>query len=522
MSPAAPRHRRLLGALLLASTLVAASACSSAVGEQGAGSSEPRDGGVIRVGAAQDIVPPSIFTNSSDAANVLIGNVYDSLVDYPLDSVDPKPRLATSWEFNADGTQLTLKLRDDVTFHDGRAFTSKDVEASIKTWADPKWTVQFQRTAAAVTGFDTTEPHAITLTFAHPLSNVFDLLDTLPIVDSASLDQVREGKAFVGTGPFTFEGWTPGSKITLKRNEEYWGDKAHLDGIEVDIIPDPQAQVSQLRSGQLDLILAGTKRDLESLGKDDAYDVQQWKGADVQTYVGANVENKALADVRLRKAIAHALDRDRIVKEIYRGTADAVNLPWSKTSPAYDAKANQTYAYDLDAARGLVEQVVADQGALPVIPLTYSAGDPDFDAIAQVIQADLKEIGVEVKLDPIEQADVIKRLIGAKFDGLWILQHSYAQYNPSTLSVSAYPFNAEHNASRYVDADYAKHADAAWKKKPEEVTAADYAALNQDLLDGAFLLEIAVRFPQTASTAKVHDLDESKRGEPQLAGAYLG
>ncbi|WP_278257723.1 ABC transporter substrate-binding protein [Nocardioides convexus] len=136
-----------------------------------------------------------------------------------------------------------------MTFHDGRPFTSKDVEASIKTWADPKWTVQFQRTAAAVTGFDTSDEHAITLTFAHPLSNVFDLLDTLPIIDSGSLEQVRAGKAFVGTGPFTFEGWAPGSKITLKRNEKYWGDKAHLDGIDVEIIPDPQAQVSQAPLG---------------------------------------------------------------------------------------------------------------------------------------------------------------------------------------------------------------------------------------------------------------------------------
>lgn len=522
MSSAAPRLRRLLGALVVALALVSASACSSAVDELRKSSSEPQDGGVIRVGAAQDIVPPSIFTNSSDAANVLIGNVYDSLVDYPLDSLDPKPRLATSWTSNADGTQLTLQLRDDVKFHDGRDFTSKDVEFSIKTWADPKWTVQLQRTAAAVTGFDTSDPHAITLTFAHPLSNIFDLLDLLPIIDSASIDQVRTGEAFVGTGPFTFSSWTPGSKLSFQRNDDYWGAKAHLDGIEVDIIPDPQAQVSQLRSGQLDLILAGTKRDLESLGKDDAYDVRQWKGADVQTYVGANVENPALSDVRLRKAVAHALDRDRIVEEVYRGTGVAANLPWSETSPAYDEKANHTYDYDLDRARSLVEEVIDEKGALPTIPLTYSAGDPDYDAIAQIIQADLKQIGVEVRLDPIEQADVIKRLIGAKFDGLWILQHSYAQYTPSTLSVSAYPFNAEHNASRYVNADYARHADAAWKKKPEEVAAADYAALNKDLLDGAFLLELAVRFPQTASTAKVHDLDLSKRAEPQLAGAHLG
>ncbi|WP_278257722.1 hypothetical protein [Nocardioides convexus] len=111
VSPAASSYRRVLGALVVALTLVLASACSSAVGEQRSGSGKPQDGGVIRVGAAQDIVPASIFTNSSDAANVLIGNVYDSLVDYPLDSVEPKPRLATSWKFNDDGTQAHPAVR---------------------------------------------------------------------------------------------------------------------------------------------------------------------------------------------------------------------------------------------------------------------------------------------------------------------------------------------------------------------------------------------------------------------------
>ncbi len=524
-APAASRgprlRRRLVGALAALLAVVLVTSCSSAVDELKETSGSPQEGGVIRVGAMQDIVPPAIFTNSADASNLLIGNVYDSLVDYPLDSVDPQPRLATSWEFNEDGTQLTLQLRDDVTFHNGRPFTSKDVEFSIKTWADPAWTVQLQRTAAAVTGFDTSDEHAITLTLAHPVSNIFDLLDMLPIIDSESIADLKEGKAFVGTGPFTFESWSPGSKLTFARNDDYWDGKPNLEGIEVQIIPDPQAQVAQLRSGQLDVILAGTKRDLESLGKDDRFEVQQWQGAEVQTYVGANVENEALSDVRLRQAIAYAIDRDRIVEEVYRGTADAANLPWPTTSPAYDADANETYAYDLEKAAALVKQVEADNGEVPTLPLTYIAGDPDYDAIAQIVQADLAEAGIEVELDPVEQPEVIKRLIGAEFEGLWILQHSYAQYNPSTLSVSAYPFNAEHNASRYVDPDYAKHADAVWKAKPDDVTPEDYAALNQDLLDGAFLLEVSIRFPQTASSVKVHDVTYSKRGELGLADAYL-
>ncbi|UUW91267.1 ABC transporter substrate-binding protein [Pimelobacter simplex] len=512
---------RLAGALVALLTLVTATACSSAVDELKSGSGERQEGGTLRVGALQDIVPARIFTNSSDSINVLIGSVYDSLIDYPLDSLDPKPSLATSWQLSDDGKQLTLQLRDDVKFHSGRPFTSKDVEFSIKTWADPAWTVQLQRTAAAITGFDTTDEHAITLTFAHPLSNIFDLLDMLPIIDQDTIDQLREGKAFVGTGPFEFTSWSPGAKIQFTRNDDYWRGKPALDGIDVSVIPDPQAQVAQLRSHQLDLILGASYRDFESLGKDDQFNVNQWDGAEGQVYVGTNVTNPALSDVRVRQAIAYALDRKRVVDEVFRGAGVPISLPWPDYSPAYDATANGTYDYDLDQAKKLVDEAKADGVKIPKLPLTYPSENPIYGAIAQIAQADLAKVGIEVELDPQEQAQVIQQLIGAKFPALWILSHGYANWTPSTLAVSAYPFNAEHNASLYVDKDYQAIADKVWKEKPDAVDTADYATLSQALLKGSFLLEIAITLPQDASSTQVHGIGQTKRGEPVFYDTYL-
>jgi peptide/nickel transport system substrate-binding protein len=505
----------MLAALVV---LVLLASCSSAVDELRNSSGTAREGGVIKIGALNDIVPTSIFTNSSDAGNVLIGNVYDSLVDYPLDSVEPQPSLATSWEQSKNGTQLTLQLRDGVTFHSGRPFTSKDVEFSIKTWADPTWTVQLQRTAAAITGFDTSKEHEITLTLEHPMSNVFDLLDMMPIIDSETIDQVKDGSAFVGTGPFEFDSWQPGSRLTFSANDDYWGGAPNLDGIEVSVIPDPQAQVSQLRAGQLDMITGASNRDYESLAQDARFDVREWEGAETQVYVGANVKNPALSDVRLRQAIAAALDRDRIVDEVYRGAGRAVSLPWPEYSPAYDAEADQTYSYDLDRARELVAEVEKERGRIPTLPLTYPAENANYDSVAQIVQADLAEIGIDVELDPVEQAQAVKQLIGAEFEGLWILQHSYAQYNPSTLAVSAYPFNADHNASNYVSAGYKEAADRVWTE-PEAGTD-DYARLNEELLKGSFLLEIAIVYPQNA-TSGVDGLGMSKRSEPELVDVSL-
>ncbi|GAA3660189.1 ABC transporter substrate-binding protein [Nocardioides ginsengisoli] len=521
--PAPVRRRpiRLAGVVVALLTLLLATACSSAVDELKSSSGKRQEGGILRVGALQDIVPARIFTNSSDAINVLIGSVYDSLIDYPRDSLDPKPSLATSWKLSDDGTQLHLQLRDDVTFHSGRPFTSKDVEFSIKTWADPTWTVQLQRTAAAVTGFDTTDPHAITLTFAHPLSNIFDLLDMLPIIDKDTIGQLREGKAFVGTGPFKFASWSPGSKISFTRNDDYWRGKPALDGIDVSVIPDPQAQVAQLRAHQLDLILGASYRDFQSLGKDKQFQVNQWNGAEGQVYVGTNVTNPALSDVRVRQAIAYALDRKRVVDEVLRGAGVPISTPWPSYSPAYDEKANATYDYDLTKAKKLVDEAKADGVKIPKLPLTYPAENPIYGAIAQIAQADLAKVGIEVELDPQEQAQVIQQLIGAKFPALWILSHGYANWTPSTLAVSAYPFNADHNASLYSDPTYKAAAEKVWEAKPGAVDPADYAALNQALLKGSFLLEIAITLPQDASSTTVHDLGQTKRGEPILYDTYL-
>lgn len=507
----------------LAAVALVATGCRSAVGEQrsdGGVPSEPTDGGTLRIGATTDLVPTSVFTNSSDGMDTTVGLVYDSLVDYPPKRLDPEPSLATSWRLAEDGRSMTLQLRDDVTFHNGREFTSEDVEFSIKTWADPKWTVQFQRTAEAVTGFDTSKPHEITLEFAHPLGNIVDLLDTVPIIDRTSMDELESGEDFVGTGPFTFDSWTPNSQITYGRNEDYWREgRPYLDGVELNIVSDPQALVSQLRAGQLDGVFGASSRDVETLEESGMSESLIFKGAEQQVYVGANVTNPVLEDIRLRRAIAYAIDRERIVDDVYRGKGYAINLPWPTYSPAYDEKLNSTYEYDPDKARELVEAV----GDVPTLPLGYSSDNPDWEATAQIVQSNLEDVGIPVELGPVDHAQFIKQLIGAEFEGLWILDHSYAQYTPSTISVSAYPFNADANASRFSSDDYKQDAEAAWKIADGTSAEAEraYDRVSEDLLDNLFLIEMATHYRELATSHDVHGVTWTKRGEPVFTNAFL-
>ncbi|WP_406232434.1 ABC transporter substrate-binding protein [Nocardia sp. NBC_01009] len=500
----------------------ALAACTSAVNEQksaGGDNATPVRGGTLKVGVPTDLVPANILTNTGTVP-VVVGLVYETLVRYPNDKLEPGPSLAKSWTLAPDGLSLVLELRDDVKFHSGRPFTAKDVEFSLRTYADPKWSAQLKSTAAAITEYDITAPHRIVLKFPHPVGNIFDLLDTAPILDSETIDQLTTGDKFIGTGPFELVKRTPNTQLVFEKNTRYWvPERPYLDRVEVSIIPDSQALVNSLKSGQIAFASGLNYRDNENFAKSDGFTTVSYDGAELQIYVGVNVAEPALADVKVRQAIAYAIDRERIIAEVFRNAGYPVNLPWPKSSPAFDATRNTSLSRDIAKA----EQVLSQTTKPPKLTLSYETSLPYYEATAQIVQANLAEVGIEVTLDPIEPATFVKRLIGGDFPGLWVTTHSWAQFTPSTLTVSAYPFNARKNASHYESPAYLAAADAAWKviqgTGPEAIKA--YQNVSDRLLEGLFLIEIGVHHNQVATSRKVHGVSWTKRRETVLTDAFL-
>ncbi|GGK45455.1 ABC transporter substrate-binding protein [Nocardia camponoti] len=495
----------------------ALAACTSAVSESKGGddNATPVRGGTLKAAIRTDLVPANILTNTA-AVPTVVGLVYESLVRYGKDKFEPEPLLAKSWQLAADGRSISLDLRDDVKFHSGRQFTAKDVEFSIRTYADPKWSAQLRSTAASVTTFDIVSPTRIVLGLSGPINNIFDLLDTVPILDSETIDKLGTGDTYIGTGPFKFVQRIPNSQLIFEKNPNYWvPERPYLDRVEVSIIPDAQAIANAVKTGQVAIASELGYRDAENLGK-DGFKVQNLERAEIQQYVGVNVTDPVLADVRVRQAIAYAIDRDRIVAEVYRGAGYATNLPWPKSSPAYDEARNTRYKRDIAKAK----ELLAAAGKPPKLPLTFAQG---FQETAQIVQANLAEVGIDVELDPVDAATFVKQLTGQGFRGLWVTDHSWAQFVPSTLTVSAYPFNARRNASRYESPAYIAAADGAWQRPvgngPEAVAA--YGKLSDQLLEGLFLIEIGVRYQQYTGSKKVHGFDWTRRREPVLTNTFL-
>lgn len=515
-----PRRRTLSVLVLCLVAALSAAGCQSAVRQaESGGAAGITEGGVLRIGDAGDLTPASLYAGAPAQA-LVTGLVYDTLIRYPADSLRPQPRLATSWQVAPDGRTVHLTLRDDVTFHDGRPFTSEDVRFSLTTYANPARAGQLARTAALITDYDTTDPHALTMKLAAPVANLFDLFDLVPIVDRNTMADFESGRGYNGTGAFRFTRWKPGASITFDANKHYWGGPPHLDGVEYLIVPDTQTRVSQLRTGQLDLLLSIAPRDAEALTERTKQRVVKQTGAQHNWYIGANVRSPVLQDVRIRRAIAYAVDRERILADVYQGHGRVTSLPWPEYSPAYDAQRNATYRHDVDRARALAAEV----GDLPPIPLSYTTGSLDTEAVAQIVQADLAAAGIETTLQPMDYAATLEHLIGGTFDGLWITAHTYTQYTPVTLPTGAFPFNAHKNASNFVDPGYRKTVETAWHTVDPVGPAAKaaYAELNTELLDNAFVVELFDNENELAMSPALHGVQWSKKSELDLSDAYLG
>lgn len=506
----------MLTAVLLSSLLLAS--CVSAVGQQAVGSDgEIADGGVVRIGTTSDLIPTGYLSGRPQHTRL----VYDTLTEYNPDSLEPQPLLADSWNISDDGLSVTLGLRDNVKFHDGRPFTSKDVEFSLRTYADPTNSGQLARTAGRIAQYDTSDPHQIVLHLSEPTNNIFDLFENVPILDEKTFDEFESGTKYNGTGPFRFEHWTPGKSVVYEANPDYWDGEPAVDGVEINVVADEKTMFTQLRSGQLDLI-SGTARDSEALEDSPAFDVIDLEGVSSITYLGTNVTSPGLDDPRVRKALSLTVDRNRILEDVYQGRGRNSQLPWPNYSPAFDEAANDQ-PRDVEQAKELIEQATSDNGPLPVFSLNYTAGALDDLTTAQIVKDNLAEIGVAVDLVPVENTVMLSKLINGEFEDLWIYNHTFSQYDPSTLVSAAFPFNSAKNSSRFIDEDYSDAVNRSWNTPdPEGLDAlVAYSDLNEQILGHNFLIELSLPDTELITASNLRGVRWNKRGIYNLADAYF-
>jgi peptide/nickel transport system substrate-binding protein len=466
---------------------VAAFSLASRLAPSTAAQSAQNRGGTLRIGMPADILVAGVPYLLAQGNFPLYNLVYDTLLVYDQ-QLNPQPRLATSWTWSPDFHELTLQLRPGVTFHTGRPFTSDDVRFNLERLRDPSVASQWLNYAQLMQ-VSTPSADTVVITYQAPARSTLDALALTFMADAQTLGQAPAGTQFVGTGPFRFQEWVPGDHLTVVPNPTYWQPgKPYLDQVELHVLPDPQTALVTLEAGGLDWLSGVSGQDAKRLQADPAYQVLSTGSGGTFYYLGLDVQAPALADKRVRQAFAYAINRQRLVDIALSGFGRPASIPWPQQSLAYDATLDQTYTYDPAHAQQLLNAAGWDPGT--VLPINVPTGLQVHSQLAQIIQADLANVGVQAAVHTLDQPDFVARFQKAQFDGAWINSMSFMNLSPPTFFEASLAVRVP-NVSNFFLQQYQDLINQAFSATDDQSLRQELQSVTSILLDEAFVVLIA-------------------------------
>ncbi|HET9016990.1 MAG TPA: ABC transporter substrate-binding protein [Thermomicrobiaceae bacterium] len=369
-------------------------------------------------------------------ASGVMAYIYDSLVYIGEDRL-PHPWLAEKWVLSPDGKQITFTIRSGVKFHDGTSLDGSAVKANFDRILNPATASPAKAQLGTLTSVDLVDPMTTRFNFSAPYAPFFTNISISygGIVSPAAVQKYGDayGHNPVGTGPFKLTAWPAGQGLTLARNDAYqqfrddYTNKgpAYLDQVSFKIISESATQLAAFERGELDIAGIDVQQ-VQQIQSNSKYQVLIWKTADNMDFI--EYANKApFTDVAVRQAIAYSINRDSIVQSAFNGQATANLLPIPVGVAGWDANLGTQYgyAYDLTKAKKALtdagyapgsDGIMAKGGTkLSFTMLVYSGNDP-LKTTAQIIQADLKKIGVDLKLTVMDFAAELTLLKKGQFD----------------------------------------------------------------------------------------------------------
>ncbi|HEY3750673.1 MAG TPA: ABC transporter substrate-binding protein [Pseudonocardiaceae bacterium] len=403
--PAISRRRLLqLSALGIgafsAAPLLAACGSSGSSGS-GASGGAPKKGGDLVIVRANDSVGMDKTTVFSNASLWVYQQMYENLVEMTDDGQGVKPWLAESYQMSADNLSCTLKLRPGVKFHNGQPLTSADVKFSIDQSSATKGGWEFINTA--IKEVTTPDPLTVVVTTKYPWA---PLLADLSCPNNGIIPKDYGGKtntafyaAPVGTGPFQWDVWQKGDFIKLKKNPNYWQQgKPALDTVTWKVVPDDNSRAIQLQGGQAHINEAPPFSSLQQIQATPNLAIDLFPSTRTD-YILMNQTRTPYADVHVRRAISYSIDRAALVKNILFGHGTPANSFMMPAGPYYD-KNSPGITFDMDKARQEMAQSSVPHG----FTTTFLAmsGDSVDAAIAQILQASVKELGITMKIQNVD------------------------------------------------------------------------------------------------------------------------
>ncbi|MDQ7844647.1 MAG: ABC transporter substrate-binding protein [Armatimonadota bacterium] len=398
-----------------------------------------------------------------------------SYIVEPLFTLDREfkvvPLLAQSYTWSPDRKTLRVVLKDGITFHNGAPLTSADVKATFERYITVSPLSSYVRPRnGGIVGMDTPDSRTIIFRFGQPkpLAMISDLADAhtgiLPASFIASTPSADIGiRALIGTGPYIFKEWVPGDRIVLERNDRYRHGPvfspnrgpAHFQRMVFRIIPEDATMTAEVTAGNVDITFDVTPSGLQQLRANPNVVVMQAPTYSVQ-YLVLNMERWMFQNARVRQAIAHSIDKEAIARAAWLGVGRPVDGLINEATIGYWPGVKQ-YAYKYDVARA--KALLAEAGWRPgadgilrrdgdrfeVTLITFSNID-QWRRAGVIVQSQLKQVGIEVKVETAEVGATYDRARAGNFDigifrNTWWLAQPYLTFLTHSVNIPSSNFS---------------------------------------------------------------------------------
>lgn len=438
-------------------------------------SGKPVEGGSIRVGISQDL--DSLDPHKAVAAGTkeVLFNIFEGLVKPDSDG-NLVGAIAEDYEISDDATVYTFTLRDGVKFHNGNTVTAEDVKYSIERCADTSNGEPLVSAYSIVESVNILDENTVEIRLSEPNTEFLAYMTTAIVPkDYEDLET-----APVGTGPFKYVSRNPQENIILEKNEDYWGEPAHLDEVEFRIVADADMLVTNLKGGSIDMAMRLTSTQAAELT--DGFHIEEGTMNLVQAlYLNNGVE--PLNNEKVRQALCYAINPDEIMDMIADGKGVRVGTSmYPGLKKYFDESFSTYYEQDYEKAKELLAEAgYADGFDLEIT--VCSADQPHVDT-AQVIVEQLKNIGVNATIKPVEWETWLEDVYAGRN-----FQSTVVGVDASNLSARAmlerFTSDASGNFINFSDETYDETFAKAIATTDEEEQLALYKELEEILVERA-------------------------------------
>lgn len=481
---------------------------------------EPRQGGVLIVGLEADFPGFDPLLMGALVERMVAMSFYETLMDMNAQG-EIVPHLAESLNVSTDATVYTVKLRTGIKFHDGTPFNAEAMVANFRRLMDPANGCRCQANVIGVKSVDATGPYTIVFTLKSPDASFPAVLADVPgmATSPTAIRKAQEGGLKyadmpVGTGPFRMVEWKRGVSLKVERNPDYWQKGLpYLDGVVYRPIPDQQTRMASLTAGDIQLSAVPSAQDVAA-AKSGTSRVQLVESPGLGTlFAMFHAQREPTNDPRVRQALFHATDRALIQKTINRGIFPLANQPFG---PGLAAGRQEVKfpAYDPAKARALLKEY-----GKPV-KFTFSvSATPDSVQMAQVLQQMWQKVGIEVKIEQLEQMQLISKAIKHDFDGMY-----FRWPGRGDPDLNAYPFfhsKSTRNYTRYANPEMDRLLEVGRTTLYPKARLAVYSQVAQLLADDGPYLFLNPSTNFFLTSRKLNGLPKIPDGLPRVGHVWL-